>query len=403
VADATPTEGLDLAVVHHLLPAGGAPRVLAEVLALRPQHRVTVYTRMPEPAPEPHHVVMPKHVTTRRFPLPEATNPLARLRDLRALPQRGRELAAIVDAEKHDVVFVQASSLVQHHEVLPYLRTPSLNYAPEPLRAIHDRPPPFGPPPGPRERLVRAGLDPYERLRARIDKDDARGADRTVTHSHFTAGELLRVYGTRADVVTLGVDSATFVPPPADGPPRERYVLSVGALHPLKGHQFVIEALATVPAASRPPLVIVGDRGPLADPLRQHAAALDVQLELLAALPFGELLEHYRRAGVVAAAMFREPFGLTPLEAAASGAAVVAVDEGGLRETVRHDETGLLIPRDARAFGAALVRVLDDPALAARLGAEGRRGAERDWTWEHTAAGYDALLHELAARGPRER
>ena len=202
-------DGLDLAVVHHLLPAGGAPRVLAEYLAQRPQHRVTVYTRMPEPEPEPHHVVLPGDVVVKRFPLPVASNPLTRLRDLRALPARGRELAGIVDAGGHDAVFVHASSLVQHHEVLPHLRTPSLNYAPEPLRAIYDRPPPFGPPPSLRERAVRAGLDPYERTRARIDRDAARGADRTVTHSQFTAGELRRVYGTAADVVLLGVDSDT--------------------------------------------------------------------------------------------------------------------------------------------------------------------------------------------------
>jgi len=393
--------GLNLAIVHHLLPAGGAPRVLAEYLARRPQHRVTVYTRMPEPTPEPHHVVLPDHVTVRRFPLTEATSPLARLRDLRRLPQRGSELAEIVDAGGHDVVFVQASSLVQHHEVLPYLRTPSLNYAPEPLRAIYDRPPPFGPPPGFRERLVRAGLDPYERLRARIDRIDARGADRTVTHSQFTAEQLRRVYGTRAEVVPLGVDTGTFVPPPAGAPPRERLVLSVGALHPLKGHQFVIDALATIPASERPPLVVVGDRGPLAEPLLAHAARLGIELELLQALPFADLLERYRRAGVVAAAMYREPFGLTPLEAAASAAAVVAVDEGGLRETVRHEETGLLVRRDAAMFGAALVRVLDEPQLAVRLGVNGRQYATDTWTWERTAAGYDRLLRELAARGRR--
>jgi len=395
-------DALDLAVVHHLLPAGGAPRVLAEYLTRRPQHRVTVYTRMPELTPEPHHVVLPADVVVKRFPLPEATNPIGRLRDLRALPERGRELAGIVDAGGHDVVFVQASSLVQHHEVLPHLRTPSLNYAPEPLRAIHDRPPAFGASPGLRARLVRAGLDPYERLRARIDRGDARGADRTVTHSHFTAGELRRVYGTTADVVLLGVDSDTFVPPSATAPPRERYVLSVGALHPLKGHQFVIDALATIEASRRPTLVVVGDRGPFADDLLAHAAALGVTLDLRQALPFDDLLEHYRRAGVVAAAMYREPFGLTPLEAAASGAAVVAVDEGGLRETVRDSESGLLVPRDADTFGAAILRVLDDPQLAVRLGTEGRRGAVEDWTWERTAAGYDALLHELVARGPRQ-
>ncbi len=391
---------LNLAVVHHLLPAGGAPRVLAEYLARRPHHRVTVYTRMPEPEPAAHHVVLPAGVEIRRFPLAEASSPLARMRALRALPQRGRELAQLIDTGGHDAVFVHASSLVQHHEVLPHLRTASLVYAPEPLRAIYDRAPPFGPRPGLRQRLVHAGLDPYERLRKRLDRQHAHGADVTVTHSRFTAEELLRIYGTTAHVVPLGVDSATFAPGDVTAE-RAREVLSVGALHPLKGHQFVIEALATIPAAERPRLLVVGDRGPLADDLRAYAAASDVRLELRQAVPFAELLGHYRTAGVVAAAMYREPFGLTPLEAGASGAAVVAVDEGGLRETVRDGVTGLLSPRDPRAFGAALLAVLDDRALAARLGAEARRVAVAEWSWERTAAGYDKLLVGLAARGPR--
>ncbi|MEA2295708.1 MAG: hypothetical protein QOE86_3347, partial [Solirubrobacteraceae bacterium] len=306
---------LDIALVHHLTPAGGAWRVLAEYVARRPRHRFTIYTRMAE---TPTVLVpLPDRVAVKRFPLPERASRIGRLRALGELPARGRELAATVDAGGHDVVFVHASLLVQAHEVLPHLRTPALAYAPEPLRAAYEPPLDFGPPPGLRDRVVRAGLDPYERLRRRIDRQDIRAARQIVTHSHFTAGELRRVYGVHADVVALGVDADDFAAPP--DAPRDRRVLSVGALHPFKGHQFVIEALATVGAATRPPLTIVGDRGELAEPLRELAAARGVELELLQALPFADLLRQYHRAGAMACGQVREPFGLITLEAMAAG------------------------------------------------------------------------------------
>lgn len=386
---------LDVALVHHLPSAGGAPRVLAEYVARRPAHLFTVYTRMSAPAPGEELITLPDRVVVRRFALPEPRGAVGRLRALRAVPAQGRELAAVIDAVGHDAVFAFPSVLVQTHEVLAHLRTPALAWIPEPLRALHEDAPAFGPSGGLRGRLVRAGLDPYERLRGRLDRAHVRAAPAVVTHSRFTADALQRIYGVHADVVPLGVDAQTFTPPSA---PRDRSVLSVGAFHPLKGHQDVIAALATIPARRRPPLTIVGDRGDLAGALTEHARALGVALRVRRAIALDELVAEYRRAGVVAAAMVREPFGLVALESMATGAPVVAVDEGGLRETISHGETGLLVARSAPALGAALLRVLDDSAFAGRLGAAGRLAAEREWTWERTADGFDGLLRAVADR-----
>ena len=69
----------------------------------------------------------------------------------------------------------------------------------------------------------------------------------------------------------------------------------------------------------------------------------------------------YRSADVLAAAPWYEPFGLTPLEAMACGVPVVATAVGGLIDTVVDGVTGDLVPpRDPRALGAALRRLLAD-------------------------------------------
>jgi glycosyltransferase involved in cell wall biosynthesis len=381
---------LNVALYHHQPGGGGAMRVLTEYVR-RAAHDFALYTPMPE---EPGIMTLDPRVAVRRFPRWVPRNEIGRIVGLLALPRRGRALAATIDAGGHDVAFVHLSHAVQAPEILPFLRTPSLYYAPEALRAAHEPEPEFGRPRGLKPALTRAGLNPYEVLRARLDMRDIRGATQVVTHSRFTAGELKRVYGVDAQVVPLGVDAQTFTPAEV---PRERSVLAVGALHPLKGHQLVIDAVARMP--DRPRLVLVGDRGHLEGALRAHAERQGVELELHQGVSGAELVALYRRAGVLACGQIREPFGLTPLEAMATGTPVVAVAEGGYLETVRDGETGLLVPRDADAMAAALERVLRDPVLAGRLGAAGRTVVERDWTWERTAAGYDALLEALCTSG----
>ena len=81
------------------------------------------------------------------------------------------------------------------------------------------------------------------------------------------------------------------------------------------------------------------------------------------------------------------------VEAGACGTAVVAADSPGLRDSVRRDETGLLVPygEDA-ALAEAIARVLTDGALRARLERAGIEWAQR-FTWPECAArSLDALL-----------
>ncbi len=86
-----------------------------------------------------------------------------------------------------------------------------------------------------------------------------------------------------------------------------------------------------------------------------------------------------------------EGFGIVFLEAGASGLACVAGRSGGSHEAVLDGQTGYVVePRDHTAVLGALRRLLDDPALRARLGAAARAHAEADWS-------YDRRVEPLAA------
>jgi MMP alpha-(1->4)-mannosyltransferase len=88
----------------------------------------------------------------------------------------------------------------------------------------------------------------------------------------------------------------------------------------------------------------------------------------------------------------------------ACGVPLVATTGGALPEVVgRHDDTALLVPPgDPSALAAAIGRLLDDPALRARIGASGRARVFERFTWAATAKGtveeYRAELEAHAAR-----
>jgi glycosyltransferase involved in cell wall biosynthesis len=388
--------GLDVAAYHHL-PTGGALRVLAEWARHTSAERVTVYT----PDPSVHAFAgFPERVRVVRADVPGPFEGLPAALGLLRNGPAGKRVAATIDAAGHDVVFVLPSRLTQSPAVLHHLQTPAVYYAPEAMRSAYEDPNLIFPGDDWKIRVTRAGFNPIERARRILDRRAARAAPYVVTHSRFTQADLLRNYGVESEVLLLGVDSDAFRPAPTD-PAAPPYVLSVGALHPLKGHDLVVAAVGRLDAAARPRLVIVGDRGGEGPALQAQAASLGVDLDLRASVPFAEVVSLMQGATIVACAQIREPFGLVPLEAMACARPVVAVDEGGLRESVRDGETGLLVPRDPQAMADAFARLLGDAALRERLGAAGRADVEANWRWERYAADVDRVLARRAALGRR--
>ena len=91
-----------------------------------------------------------------------------------------------------------------------------------------------------------------------------------------------------------------------------------------------------------------------------------------------------------------ESFGMTVLEAMASGKPVVAAAHGGVLETVRDGETGLLVsPGNAPELAGAINRLLSDPALRERMGAAGRARVEAEFGLAAFREGYLRVYREL--------
>lgn len=230
----------------------------------------------------------------------------------------------------------------------------------------------------------------------------ARASDLVVAVSRAEAATALERLGAdpaRVAVVPPGVDTELFRPETADEraarPDARPFALVAGRLHPLKGFDLAIEALAAMPASTRPELRIAGEpsadladyRRQLDDLARERGVADDVRF--IGPQPRPEFARLVREAAVMLVPSHSETYGLVAIEAAASGVPVVASAAGGLCEAVDDGVTGLLVPeRDPALWAAAIGRVLGDPAYAARLAAAGRRHAE--------AHGWYSSGHALA-------
>jgi glycosyltransferase involved in cell wall biosynthesis len=189
----------------------------------------------------------------------------------------------------------------------------------------------------------------------------------------------------RTRVIPTGYDRRVFRP---DGPVRGDgglpYVLFVGNILPHKNVVRLIEAFARVGRRTAARLVIAGQGWPSEVALVQaRVAEAGVPIELRSYVAHDELPALYRGARVVVVPSLAEGFGLTAVEAMASGTPVVASNTTSLPEVV--GDAGLLVdPTDVAAMADAITVVLTDDALHKDLSARAIARAAM-FSWERTA------------------
>ena len=185
-----------------------------------------------------------------------------------------------------------------------------------------------------------------------------------------------------------GIPSEVLYPPPAPRPYRcdgyGDYLFVVSRLSPLKRVALVVEALAR-PTADGIRCVIAGD-GEEREALRSRIEALGLKerVRLVGSVGDTELVQHLACCRAVCFSPRAEDYGLVTLEAFVSRKAVITcVDSGGPAELVRPDQDGLVTEPDPESLAQAFRRVMDDLALAERLGAAAEVRA-REFNWQGT-------------------
>ena len=151
--------------------------------------------------------------------------------------------------------------------------------------------------------------------------------------------------------------------------------------------------------AGREVELLVGGTGDQAEALQRLAVRRGVsnRVHFLGFVTDEEKLRLLRTSWLHVLTSPKEGWGISNLEAAACGTPTIASDAPGLRESVRHGETGLLVPHgDVHALVDAILTLIDDPARRESMGVAARRFAER-FSWDASAHAMEALLRRVVA------
>jgi glycosyltransferase involved in cell wall biosynthesis len=212
----------------------------------------------------------------------------------------------------------------------------------------------------------------------------ANAADLVIAPSAGLAARL-RAQGVRQpiEVLPTGVDLDRFRPGDraaaraALGLPAGPVVLYVGRLDREKNVGFLLDAFARVAAVDPAATLVLVGRGTSEAALRRRAAGLAARarIRFVGGVPHEAVVRYYQAADVFVFASMTETQGLAVLEAMAVGLPVVAVRASGVEETVVDGVSGLLVPTDHEVFAAAVLELLGDADLAAKLAAGAREAA----------------------------
>jgi glycosyltransferase involved in cell wall biosynthesis len=403
--------------VWHNLPSGGAKRVLHYHVAglIRRGHQVESWC---PPSAETGYLPLGELVPEHVVPLPDRPpEPSTRWEIRRRLLDGGRKrVHAMIEHSRRcaddigrggfDIVFANTC----HEFLSPYigrfLRSPKLLYLQEPARPLYEAMPELPwlaiPDDGrPWWNLVKwkyRAIDylhnAANRRKALEEVTNARAFDTILANSFYSRESILRAYGLDPRVCYLGIDTHLFRPL---GLARRRMIVGLAAFHRTKGVETAVEAVGCLPEP-RPPLVWIANSASdvYIDEMHRLARDRGVDLQIKLLLPDDEVVRLLNEAAVMLYVSRLEPFGLAPLEANACGTPVVAVAEGGVRETIQDGVNGLVVDRDPARIAQALTRLLDHPAEAREMGQRAAAHVARQWGVEQSVDRLESELQRCA-------
>ena len=203
-------------------------------------------------------------------------------------------------------------------------------------------------------------------------------------------------------IIPYGVDTERFSPAstPANGPP---VILAAGRLVAKKGFDQLIAAAPAILARCPTAQIWIsgeGDHRPRLEKLCEALSpSVQAHIKFLGQRGWSDMPDVLRQATLFVQPSVRDDAGNEDglpnilLEGMASGLGIVASDLAGIPSVIRQEENGLLVPPgDADALAQAVVRLLQNDVLRARLGQAARHYAETQLSWHIAAAKFDEWI-----------
>jgi glycosyltransferase involved in cell wall biosynthesis len=209
----------------------------------------------------------------------------------------------------------------------------------------------------------------------------------------------------RIEVVENGVDAERFTPGDEGARFQDPTLLYLGRLKRYKRVDLVLRAAAAMRAEGLPVQLLIAGEGDRRPVLEREARRLELgegEIRFLGFISEDDKVRLLQRSWVHVLTSEKEGWGISILEAAACGTPSVASDVLGLRDSVLHEKTGLLVQHgDVSALARSIRRLLENEDLCRAFGRAGRSFAE-GLSWDRAAARLGRVFENaVAASGDR--
>jgi glycosyltransferase involved in cell wall biosynthesis len=256
----------------------------------------------------------------------------------------------------------------------------------------------------------------YRKLLDAVEEFTMGLADTLVVNSRFTLGQVQEHFTSLSklsiQVLYPALDTSAMVQANDKEKTRQSPIVSLNRFERKKNIGLLIEAYAYIIETNKmkqedlPPLVIAGGydtqnvenveyRGELGAMAKERGVHVDFRLDISDT----ERANLFQTALCVVYTPDKEHFGIVPLEAMYAGTPVVAVNSGGPTETIKDGVTGYLREPSPKAFGEALLNLINDTTKATSMGRAGRDHVEKTFGTKR----FENEWKELVAETTKER
>ena len=217
------------------------------------------------------------------------------------------------------------------------------------------------------------------RVYVREERKNFQAFDKVLVNSYFSMESCKKAYGLPSEVCYLGVDNELFKPINVSF--TKPYVVGLGGFYAHKNPELAIQAVGKI-TKNRPKLLWIGNMvdDEYWDGMVELARSLDVVLEVKKMVTDTQLVELLNGAICMIYSSNLEPFGFAPLEANACGTAVIAVAEGGVRETIIHGKNGFLSDSKPEEIAKYIDQLIDNHELKKEISKFSIDNVRQNWT-----------------------
>ena len=217
------------------------------------------------------------------------------------------------------------------------------------------------------------------RVYVREERKNFQAFDKVLVNSYFSMESCKRAYGLLSEVCYLGVDDSLFKP--VSHLKSESYVVGLGGFYSHKNPELAIRAVGEV-KENRPKLLWIGN---MVDEkywleMVELARSLNVTLEVKKMVTDEQLVRLLSGAICMVYSSNLEPFGFAPLEANACGTPVIAVAEGGVRETIIHEKNGFLVNQNAKEIAKYILQLSENQELRSKISKFSINNVKENWS-----------------------